>query len=285
MEEIWAPVPTLETRYSASNLGRIKNTNTDKILSSNNVHTPCVSIVNNSKIHVFEVKLLVYSAFNDDVDIWSSPKPKIENVNGDVKDTSLANLRLVNTDDLPGEIWKDIVGFENCYQVSNKGRIKRLPRHDTYVRKDTGLTCVRNVASKIVKPTITSGYYEVNLHYHDKNKYVRIHRAVAEAFIPVAKDIQSLQVNHIDGNKLNNCVENLEWCSCSENITHAVRTGLRIDPPKGVRRPPVRVCCIETNQLFESKTAAAKALGISPVYLSERILHNQPCHGYHFKLI
>lgn len=107
------------------------------------------------------------------------------------------------------EIWKDVKGLEGKYQVSNFGRVKSLH----YNQKNY---------SKVLKPqTNRCGYQTVNI-----GKKVRtIHRLVAIAFIPNPKEL--CQVNHKDGNKTNNHVQNLEWCSVSENNLHAYRTGLK----------------------------------------------------------
>lgn len=115
------------------------------------------------------------------------------------------------------EIWKDIEGYEGLYQVSNLGNVKSLRK-----RIDKG-KCHRYFDEKILKPIETNrGYLRVKLCKDRKIKKIRVHRLVAEAFIKRPE----LEVNHIDGNKKNNKVENLEWVTQRENKQHAWITGL-----------------------------------------------------------
>ena len=119
-----------------------------------------------------------------------------------------------------GEIWKDIPEYEGLYQVSNLGNVKSLNR---YVKTCGNAT--RFVEEKILTPTIdNTGYYVVSLWKNNLHTRPHIHRLVIEAFVPNLEN--KPQVNHIDGNKLNNCVDNLEWCTASENGIHAYKTGL-----------------------------------------------------------
>jgi hypothetical protein len=114
------------------------------------------------------------------------------------------------------EIWKDIKGFEGFYQVSNFGRIRGI---DRAIRYRHGRE--RIWKGKIKKPTVTQkGYLKVNLFNGEKNVTREVQRIVAETFIenPLNKE----QVNHIDGNKTNNNVENLEWVTPKENTFHSI---------------------------------------------------------------
>lgn len=105
------------------------------------------------------------------------------------------------------EIWKPIKGYENKYEVSNLGRVKSLERYDKYNR---------HIYEKILIPKKHSGgYLRVGL----SRKDYYIHRLVAEAFIDNPNNKK--YINHIDGNKTNNKVENLEWCTANENMQHA----------------------------------------------------------------
>lgn len=103
------------------------------------------------------------------------------------------------------ESWKEIPGYENRYVVSDLGRIKSL------------------IKNKIMKQNNIQGYLHVNLYKDSKRKIMKIHRAVMLAFLGKS----NLQVNHIDGNKKNNCLENLEYCDASHNMKHSYSLGLR----------------------------------------------------------
>lgn len=106
------------------------------------------------------------------------------------------------------EIFKDIPGYEGLYQVSNLGKIKSL-----YNYKRDG--------SDILKPKIKRGYYQIGLRKNNKRKWFAIHRLVAITFIKNNNNYK--YINHKDENKLNNNVNNLEWCSASYNNCYGTR--------------------------------------------------------------
>ncbi len=116
------------------------------------------------------------------------------------------------------EIWKDIVGFEDVYQISNLGRVKSLPRQAK--SKSIG---VRNVKEKILSNNRDKNlhYENINLTVNGKNIVRKIHRLVAEAFIPNPNNLPL--VNHINGIRYDNRLENLEWCDYVYNAKHAIQ--------------------------------------------------------------
>lgn len=106
------------------------------------------------------------------------------------------------------EIWKPIKNYEGLYEVSNLGRIKSLPRRGTGNQE------------KILKPKTTKfGYYEIVLIRHYNRKSCKVHRLVAETFIPNPQN--KPYINHKDFNGLNNHVDNLEWCTPKENTIYS----------------------------------------------------------------
>lgn len=112
------------------------------------------------------------------------------------------------------EIWKDVKDYEGLYQISNLGRVKSFPRNGT-IKKE-----------RILKQTIdNNGYLIVGLHKNNKVKKVCVHWLVANAFIP--KEKWHEVINHIDGNKLNNSLKNLERCTQKHNVKESIRLGLQ----------------------------------------------------------
>ena len=115
-------------------------------------------------------------------------------------------------ENIKGEIFVDIKGYEGLYQISNYGRIKALNW------KGVGLIGIRK--QQIDK----DGYLRCNLIKDGKNKCFIIHQLIGKHFLNLIKD--KPHINHIDGNKLNNISSNLEWCNISENNNLALKLGL-----------------------------------------------------------
>lgn len=112
------------------------------------------------------------------------------------------------------EIWKDILDYEGIYQISSLGRVKSFHRNKSKFY--------------ILKPVLSKdGYYIVSLHKNGKQKTPRLHRLVAQAFIPNPENLP--EVNHIDEDKSHNYDSNLEWCTRNYNINYGTRTKRAID--------------------------------------------------------
>ena len=144
-------------------------------------------------------------------------------------------------------MWKDIKGYEGYYQVSSDGEIRRMLAHGR---------------TRIVKNRLNpkSLYYSVSLSKKCTRKSFAVHRLVAEAFIP--NNENKREVNHIDGNKLNNKVSNLEWVTQKENLVHAMEKLNHYPWGKPARQ--VRCMDIETNETikeFHSLSEASKFIG------------------------
>lgn len=151
------------------------------------------------------------------------------------------------SDELKSEVWKDIPGFENYYQVSNLGRFKSYPRS---IYRSNGV--IENKPGRILKNNYYSNGYIQLILYVNKKRYNFIgHRVVANVFLtnPDFKE----QVNHKNGIK-NDCrVSNLEWCTRSENAIHAHKTGLnKINPTYGSKNKWSK---ITENQALEIKNS------------------------------
>ena len=121
--------------------------------------------------------------------------------------------------------WKPVKDYEGLYEVSDQGEIKSLERKISYVHGGTGKDCERTQYESVITPSNGGRGYAL---YHlcgEKREARYGHRIVAEAFIPNPEG--KPQVNHINGDKTDNRVANLEWCTGAENQQHAQATGLR----------------------------------------------------------
>lgn len=159
------------------------------------------------------------------------------------------------------EIWKDIKGYEGFYMVSSYGQIAAKDRMIGY-RKGKQ----RKWKGQVKKPTETDkGYLKITLFKNGKGKTREIQRLVAEAFIPNPEGKE--QVNHIDGNKKNNHVENLEWTTPLENTRHSIEV-LGNNHTKTVFQKDLKGNVIA---VYSSEYEAAAALGIKPCGISNVI--------------
>lgn len=161
------------------------------------------------------------------------------------------------------EIWKDIKGYEGLYQVSNLGRVKR-------VRTDRLLKGYK----------LTGGYLGVNLYKNSVGSTNKIHRLVAQAFIPNPEN--KPQVNHIDEDKTNNVVSNLEWMTATENNNHGTRNE-RISKMQSI---PIIATNLKTgeSQEFYGSCECARQLGLNQSSITDVLKGRlKQTGGYTFK--
>lgn len=130
----------------------------------------------------------------------------------------MSNWTCINTE----EVWRDIEGYYGKYQISNIGNVRSV---DFYVERKDGKTAF--IKGRLLKQSICpKGYPRIKLSQGKTNqKTIRIHRIVALAFIENRENHK--EINHINGNKTDNRVENLEWCTRKENMQHCWDNGYR----------------------------------------------------------
>lgn len=160
------------------------------------------------------------------------------------------------------EIWVDIENYNGQYKISNFGNVWRDNRE-----WNCGISTVRKRPAGVMKPWISIyGYKFVDLNMDNKKKKVSVHRLVATHFLP--------RVNHIDGNKLNNRVDNLEWCNGDYNMKHAVKTGLIVSGEKNKHRLLSDDEATEVRKIYKyikNQVRIAKAYGVSQQTISRAV--------------
>lgn len=160
------------------------------------------------------------------------------------------------------EIWIPIKNYEELYEVSNLGRVRSKGRCIMLPK------AIHHIKPKILKGGLFSnGYKFVCLRKNGINKNHLVHRLVAEAFIENPNNYPV--VNHIDGNKLNNKLTNLEWCTYSYNLEHAIKIGL-VESQCKIRRSVI----VERDEkivTFKTMSDCAKFFGFKKGWLGNRI--------------
>lgn len=181
---------------------------------------------------------------------------------------------------LNDEYWKPVVGFEGLYEISNKGLVKTIPSKERYRPSQCG----------IKSHQINFGYCVVGLFKEGKPFYKRVHRLVAEAFIP--NPDKKPCVNHKNGIKTDNRVENLEWCTYSENEEHSYKVlgknikGIKKTFKNGINEKCKKVLCIENNITYNSIKDAAISLKIHRANITAQINGRlKTTGGYTFEFI
>ncbi|HEM9258124.1 TPA: HNH endonuclease [Streptococcus agalactiae] len=172
------------------------------------------------------------------------------------------------------EVWKDIPIVKGYYQVSNLGRVRSIGRTVNAKQR------TRKTKGRILKQSLSSGYAIVTLSVNGLRKSIRVHRLVAEAFIP--NPINKRTINHIDENKLNNRVDNLEWATDKENANHGNRT----TKSSLGRCKPVEQFTLEGEFIntFDSIKSASMKTGISSQRTTATAMgHQKQTHGYKWR--
>ena len=243
ISEIWKPIEGFEGLYEISNKGRVKSLpkrskhnyggiriSKERILKGGATNGYIrVTLCKNERKKAFSISRLVAAHFlpvNDRGNIirykdGNSFNNSADNLEWEYSEREwLKSQKKVEPLQLEGEIWKPIDGHEGKYEISNLGRVKGLPREKKYKSGRIDL-----IGERILKNPLSSGYKVANLFCEQRKQIpIHVHRLVAIAFIPNLEN--KPHINHIDGNKLNNDISNLEWCTPKENAVHAHETGL-----------------------------------------------------------
>lgn len=176
------------------------------------------------------------------------------------------------------EIWKDIKGYEGSYQVSNLGRVKSLTR---FIKRETEPCSFYTIKERIMKLKENNrGYLTVMLSSHCKSKGFSVHRLVAEAFLENPSKLPF--VNHKDENKLNNHVDNLEWCDNYYNFNYSnVKQRAREKQGKPIEQFDLNGNFIK---VFNSIGEAVELLGLNRSNLCRCLSEkSSQCAGYIWK--
>lgn len=177
------------------------------------------------------------------------------------------------------EQWKDVVGYEGLYQVSNLGRIKCLPKTIHYGWYNNKVVEQREM---IKKNTLDrNGYLFTILTKDGVRKNHLIHRLVAQSFLPNPNDYEC--VNHKDENKTNNYVDNLEWCSHKYNSNYGTIRQRISNATMGERNHNhKKVLCVETGIIYNGTGEAERETGIKSNHIRKcaigKVKSNQELH-------
>lgn len=165
------------------------------------------------------------------------------------------------------EIWKDVKNFEGIYQISTLGRVKRLEETKDF-NHISGKKLNYIKKEKILKSSINNkGYLQVCLTKNNKKHTKKIHRLVAESFIPNPNNLS--QINHKDKNKQNNNITNLEWCGCEYNVNYSLA------------KPILQYKSNKLVKEWKSISQIQKTLGYSTSFISKCCKHKcKQAYGY-----
>lgn len=170
------------------------------------------------------------------------------------------------------EKWKDIPGYEGIYQVSNTGKIKSVSH---YTRNNTN-GGMRLTKGKILSQyKMPNGYLQVKLSKNEVREKHYVHRLVASVFINNVNNMSD--VNHIDGDKENNCIDNLEWCSHKDNQIHMVK--------RRMTKKANPVLCVETEISYNSMSEAERETGVDRHFIKKSCESGKDYKGHHWRFI
>lgn len=258
MKEIWKEIKNSNGKYCISSFGNIISTNHSITRNDNNSSSKgfyikpydtgtslTVNLYLTSKGETFRLNYLVATHFIDNPNNFKN----IIHKDGNYKNCNVDNLEWVeykpktfkpksNIEDNDIEQWRFIPNTNDLYKVSNLGRIFSLKR------------------GRLLKPyQPKDGYYTFIISVNSKTRLGRVHRIVAEAFVPNPNNFSC--VDHIDGNKLNNSASNLRWCSQKENINNPNTKTKSKDNRTAYRKPIIQIKDNQTINTYESINQAS----------------------------
>lgn len=173
------------------------------------------------------------------------------------------------------EEWRDVVGFEGFYEISNCGRVMSVDRTQTITWN--GKKVEKPIKGRIIAQSKQNcGYVIANLSANGMRREMTVHRMVAMAFIDNPLCLK--EVNHKDGDKNNNNVWNLEWVNRSENLKHRARI-------LGQRGNAVRVKCIDTGKEYRAIKDAANEIGVTAASINRAIRKGQRSGGFRWERV
>lgn len=166
------------------------------------------------------------------------------------------------------EEWREVLGFDTLYEVSNEGRVR------TRRSKEKGYTAEYHIVEPLDNG---NGYLRFNWKLKGNQRTIYLHKLVAEYFVNNPRHL--CEVNHKDENKHNNCADNLEWCSHKYNCNYGTRNSRAGKKNK-------RVLCIETDIVYDSISIASEALGVGKSALSNCLNgRSKSCCGYSWRYV
>jgi hypothetical protein len=250
--EVWVDIKGYGGKYQVSNFGNVRSTSPKgdtllmKIPVRKGNQTQMISLFKEGTHKNHAVTGLVSEAF--------MPRPKdmctLLHIDGDKHNNRVDNLHWEDTEIYPEEVWVDIVGYEKRYQVSDKGRVR-----STTSKYSKGYKVLAQMAD-------SRGYLQVSFKREGKQKSFSVHRFVAEAFLLREKGRD--QVNHIDEDRRNNFLSNLEWVTCAENMNYGSgkdRTRLA-KVVSGAAHPVVKLNLITEDSIFYYCSAGLAASSV-----------------------